>query len=691
MYLNGGVELELGTPLFLVKGYREGSSAEAFSLHFGERESPGHCVVPLNVHFDRREEDIIRRYRLPCYAIRCFSPGTLRNDLNFIVERVIKPWLDDCLLPRGSSGESCHPHCATLSRNPPRLPTRVIDVGTDYIDPYLYIPALDTPSNDRTSSGHYVILSYCWGSGDANSAAKTTSRNLGERRKVLDLEILPETIRDAVILTRAMGQRYLWVDAICIVQAEHDHDNQDFDQEAPRMGSYYENAICTIAAVSAASSSDGLFVGREAQRFRTKTQLLGTGTVPITRCKHAYLSASRPSWGNGIASSSWDRRGWTLQERKLSPRTLYWTRTALYWECNSLRASEYDPSGRICDPWFDTEKTLYDSWYAETKSSLKDVLGRSVHRYECPAHTASWLREFFSVWAKVGLSRAWTGFVQDYTKRNFTFNKDKLVAIQGMVHRIYDQMVLMAQSEVNFEVPHYIAGHWANSNGLETSLSWRAQNLHSYDGKAVECTDSSFPSWSWASASFGNITWSSTLTADFELLTHWKTRAWVASVGEAIVRPSKKSILPIRGYIGTLPSSSNVEETSNFYNRSRLGWSDGLRRPPADYDDHQNDYIFQTWSPRNMKRLISSNNQYASFVWFDSPQGESTCLRGLQYFVLTVSPMRTCDVVGALALERISLRPGENTYKRIGYCEIRDIRAGHNWWSSLPYYEIFLT
>ena len=68
------------------------------------------------------------------------------------------------------------------------------------------------------------------------------------------LKEFPSTIRDAIIVTRALGQQYLWVDALCILQ----YDESDLDQtskldwatEAPKMADIYRDAIVTIEATA---------------------------------------------------------------------------------------------------------------------------------------------------------------------------------------------------------------------------------------------------------------------------------------------------------------------------------------------------------------------------------------------------------------------------------------------------------
>lgn len=68
---------------------------------------------------------------------------------------------------------------------------------------------------------YYVALSYVWGGVDTLGTTKANKR-MHQQPGMLssnnaDLSI-PETIRDAMRLVYSLGERYLWVDCLCIVQ-----------------------------------------------------------------------------------------------------------------------------------------------------------------------------------------------------------------------------------------------------------------------------------------------------------------------------------------------------------------------------------------------------------------------------------------------------------------------------------------
>ena len=108
-------------------------------------------------------------------------------------------WLKECL--------KNHAKCNQILSSNPSLPTRVLDVSAANAGPRLLVTG-GVP-------GRYVALSYCWG----RDASLTLKHANFEQFKVgIALSNFPRTLRDAVVVTRAMGLRYLWIDAVCIIQ-----------------------------------------------------------------------------------------------------------------------------------------------------------------------------------------------------------------------------------------------------------------------------------------------------------------------------------------------------------------------------------------------------------------------------------------------------------------------------------------
>lgn len=100
----------------------------------------------------------------------------------------------------------------------------------------------------------YVTLSYCWGSTGDRSYI-TTSSSLVDGLRVLRHRDMPQTIQDAFRICRELGFRYLWVDAICIIQ----DSKQDWHSEALNMVSIYRNAHLTISVDLSDSVELGCF------------------------------------------------------------------------------------------------------------------------------------------------------------------------------------------------------------------------------------------------------------------------------------------------------------------------------------------------------------------------------------------------------------------------------------------------
>ena len=244
------------------------------------------------------------------------------NTLSPINVDAVAAWLDLCL----QSHEKCR------SKAPSRLPTRVIDVGPfdGSQDPKLII------TDGETSP--YVALSHCWGKPsefDGLKNARTLSTNLKDLLLSIPMDTVSQNVQDAIVTVRNLGLRYLWVDALCIIQDNH----RDWEVEASRMGDIYSSAYLTIAATSAASGMDGFLA-----RARWPWPVVSMPCITkesATRPVELYVRYEPYYWrGKSVEDSVWNSRGWTLQERLLASRVLHFASDGLRWECRTGEGSE---------------------------------------------------------------------------------------------------------------------------------------------------------------------------------------------------------------------------------------------------------------------------------------------------------------------------------------------------------------
>jgi hypothetical protein len=325
------------------------------------------------------------------------------------------------------------------------LPTRVIDVGSkdEGLAPKLFIPT--HPLEDIK----YVALSYAWGSG--HDFAKTTASNLDEMTRCLTWDKLAKTIQDAIIFTRKLSIRYLWVDALCILQSEGPDDAQhraDWSYEAARFGQYYQNATLTIAATGAISSSEGLFLRRPALEFDPEPVILKQNTNR-GETNVFIIQPPTPLWVPAMRNSALRTRGWAIQERVLSKRILHFGTSYLLWECHESRVTETNPG--------DTDSLAYSDPGEDFISAFKDMDNRPED----------------------DIMRSWYQFIDFYSSTNFSFHADKLPALSGIATRIKDRFP-----------QDYIAGIWELA--IPEGLAWMARRTEEPD------PGSDLPSWCWA-------------------------------------------------------------------------------------------------------------------------------------------------------------------------------------------------
>ncbi|KAG2118539.1 heterokaryon incompatibility protein-domain-containing protein [Suillus cothurnatus] len=139
----------------------------------------------------------------------------------------------------------------------------------------------------------YLTLSYVWGSIGANYW--TTKNNIAERSMPggLNVSTLPETITDSILFVRQLGERYLWIDALCIIQ----DDSLDKSTQLRSMDLVYGLSHLTIVAAGCTTAQDPLPGCRP--RTRTLQQ-----HIELVQGLHLYVAP--PRLREALAQSTWD-------------------------------------------------------------------------------------------------------------------------------------------------------------------------------------------------------------------------------------------------------------------------------------------------------------------------------------------------------------------------------------------------
>jgi len=342
------------------------------------------------------------------------------------------------------------------------MPTRVIDVGASSSD------AISIMETSKTHLDRYVALSYCWGPGGKNF--KTTHSNYTQMLREIKQELLPRTIRDGVEVTRSLGIRHLWVDALCIIQPEREGDpHSDWATEALKMSDYYHNAFYTIGATGARDCGDGFLKPRPALVDPPTNEIVISYRDTVGTLRDMYIHPPKPMRSVCVDNSPLLRRGWCVQERAFSSRCLFFARDLLIWECAELRASEVDPDR-------DLDDQAGEQWQVWTTPKGNDNLMKLGTLLKLPKSEL--------------LAEAWFGMLTQYTRADFTFLADKLVAISSLARKIGD-----------LTGGHYVSGCWLETIG--SCLAWRAHS--SSAGPRKTCKDAVAPSWSWAAVPCGVV------------------------------------------------------------------------------------------------------------------------------------------------------------------------------------------
>lgn len=121
----------------------------------------------------------------------------------------------------------------------------------------------------------YVALSYVWGGIPTIRLTRTNLEAMLLPGSLNELWLrLPRTIQDTLCLVRELGLRYVWVDALCLVQ----NDPEDLERGIKVMDNIYEESKLTIIAAAGHNARAGLPGVRGNSRLQAQTMKVKKST-----------------------------------------------------------------------------------------------------------------------------------------------------------------------------------------------------------------------------------------------------------------------------------------------------------------------------------------------------------------------------------------------------------------------------
>ncbi|KAK2024006.1 heterokaryon incompatibility protein [Colletotrichum zoysiae] len=375
-----------------------------------------------------------------------------------------RDWLTQCRL--------CHKRCLSIrsaDAGMAWLPTRLLDVGVEG-DPRIKLVL--TQQDQVHPLAAYITLSYRWGSQPQGLLLQDS--NVDSFRRGLLIHDLPRTFKDLAKVARFLSVRYVWIDALCIIQ----DSLADWESEGATMRDVYANSTCTIAAAASEDPHGGLFRTRDPTKI--VPTLIGTpemGSSPESLTSFLY---DRTYLDRRTISGPLQKRGWVFQERMLSPRILHFAEDQIVWECLTGAKCEAFPSGL---PLYKSAKDLGPLWRAlertamPTTSTVQDdavvttngLSNNQIANTDATRHTAD-----------IAILSAWRDLVKQFSRCALTKSTDKLPAFAGVAKLFQD-----------ITGDTYYAGLWRSS--FLDQLDWQA-----HEPAKRASSEYRAPSWSWA-------------------------------------------------------------------------------------------------------------------------------------------------------------------------------------------------
>lgn len=339
--------------------------------------------------------------------------------------RLVEQWKCDCSTLHQSKCKRL-PNSAVLA---PASPNWLIDINQRCIVP------------GRLGMA-YVALSYVWGRAGNFRALESNKQQLQNPGALVSGGLdIPRTVRDAMTVVEMLQEKYLWVDALCIIQDEYSTKQDQLNN----MASIYGEATVTIIAKDGYNSSYSLrgVPGSLARNLHQDIFKLASGREAIV---HPWTVDKKPN--------PWASRGWTFQEELFSPRKLIFEGQMIRWECSMATWHEDNDFNTIVECNDPDESYLSQaSYYLFTKQN-PDI-------------------------------EAFGQLLVVYNKREFTYSADTLNALNGILYSL-----TAFEGGFFWGLPHMF---------FDLALLWQAEeSISQRIPKADDENDIVPPSWSWA-------------------------------------------------------------------------------------------------------------------------------------------------------------------------------------------------
>ncbi|KAJ9606801.1 hypothetical protein H2200_008811 [Cladophialophora chaetospira] len=301
----------------------------------------------------------------------------------------------------------------------------------------------------------FVALSYCLGIVQLNVTVRASENGL-----FLDMVSLPQTIRDAILVTTRLRRRYLWVDAISIPQEDIPRKKELINE----MDRIYTHADIVLVALGedVHSGLHGVSAPRTSQ--------------PVLKLGDRTLVSNMSDLREVLQKSRYSTRCWTYQEAILARRCIFFTPEQWHFVCQQSSAYEIltEPLPRRVGLRADIHAL---------RPTLFRLRGTSKHDLEI------------------------TEDVREYTVRDLLLDSDFLNAFNGVLRRSnlfsLRGVVSLPQGD-----PLSVA---SLERGFAFGLFWMGQDrsFARTEGTPRTSRRPGFPTWSWLSSrGVVDMTWS---------------------------------------------------------------------------------------------------------------------------------------------------------------------------------------